>query len=300
MVSQVVVLRSFQQSCSANDDSLYEYLHTLEKMIVSAKRRGRGHGGWSKNNPYLNERWVEYPIDINPASLVQRLLPVRNQLAKEFEKDLDIVQMVDGMIMDSYFNRITGSMDDSANQPTFERISVNILNNFTEFQEGAPSPLRRGNFDLLYSLCTHASAHDLLRELKDNQRDKITFEWFKKFYEENVSKYFDGDQSFGRADDFIDALLRQPPLFVETGRNSMGLIDPMALAERIINIRSEIAEDWKYLMREVKDDHAWLNDKLIRAMMGKAIDNTRNEIDARVEIVEEKIWDIPDDIGAFE
>lgn len=270
-------------------------------MIVSAKRRGRGHGGWSKNNPYLNERWVEYPIDINPASLVQRLLPVRNQLAKEFERDLDIVQMVDGMIMDSYFHRInTDSADDSTNQPAFDRISVNILNNFTEFQEGAPSPLRRGNFDLLYSLCTHASAHELLRELKADSRDEITFEWFKTFYEQNVSKYFDGDQSFGRADDFIDALLRRPPSFVETRRNSIGLIDPMALAERIIGIRSQIAEEWKYVMQEVEDDHAWLNDKLIRAMMGKAIDNTRDEVDARVEIVEEKIWDIPDDIGAFE
>jgi hypothetical protein len=24
-------------------------------VVVSAKRRGRGHGGWSKNNPYLEE-----------------------------------------------------------------------------------------------------------------------------------------------------------------------------------------------------------------------------------------------------
>eukprot|EP00970_Alexandrium_tamarense_P018010 scaffold13205_cov124-Alexandrium_tamarense.AAC.1 len=74
-------------------------------MIVSAKRRGRGHGGWSKNNPYLQERWVEFPIDIRPASLVQRLLPVREQLSNEFERDLAIVNTVDGMIMDSYFRR---------------------------------------------------------------------------------------------------------------------------------------------------------------------------------------------------
>jgi len=59
-----------------------------DKIIVSAKRRGRGHGGWSKNNPYLEERWVEFNIDIHPASIVHRLLPVREQLAKEFERDL--------------------------------------------------------------------------------------------------------------------------------------------------------------------------------------------------------------------
>ena len=66
-----------------------------DKIIVSTKRRGRGHGGWSKNNPYLEEPWVEFKIDIRPASIVQRLLPVREQLAKEFERDLDVVGIVD-------------------------------------------------------------------------------------------------------------------------------------------------------------------------------------------------------------
>ena len=75
-------------------------------MIISAKRRGRGHGGWSKNNPYLQDRYVEYSLDIRPASLVQRLLGVRMQLANEFENDLDIVRIVDGMIMKSYFSRL--------------------------------------------------------------------------------------------------------------------------------------------------------------------------------------------------
>jgi hypothetical protein len=38
-----------------------------DRIIISAKRRGRGHGGWSKNNPYLKERWMEMPIDIYPS-----------------------------------------------------------------------------------------------------------------------------------------------------------------------------------------------------------------------------------------
>ena len=35
-------------------------------VIVAAKRRGRGHGGWSKDNPFLEERFVEFEIDIDP------------------------------------------------------------------------------------------------------------------------------------------------------------------------------------------------------------------------------------------
>ena len=75
-------------------------------LIVLAKHRGRSHGGWSRDNPYLQERWVEFKIDIWPASLVQRLLPVREQLACEFERDLDVVRLVDEMIMESYFKNL--------------------------------------------------------------------------------------------------------------------------------------------------------------------------------------------------
>ena len=277
-------------------------LYSIEKMIVSAKRRGRGHGGWSKNNPYLQERWVEFAINIQPASLVQRLLPVRQQLSMEFEQDLDIVQTVDGMIMDSYFSQIKSeSMPGSSTQLSqFERISVHMLTNNTSFQENESSPLRKGNFDLLYSLCTHTSAHDLLRQLRDDSRDRVTFEWFKKFYEEHVSEYFDGDQPFGRADDFIDALLRTPPSFIELPGKRPEIVDPLALAERIISIRSEIAEEWKYQMREVKHDHIWLNDKLIRAMLGKSIENSQDIENAKIEIAEEMIFQLPDDVGEFE
>ena len=274
-----------------------------EKMIVSAKRRGRGHGGWSKNNPYLEERWVEFPINIQPASLVQRLMPVREQLAKEFIKDLEIVKIVDGMIMDSYFKRVRENSNSNAssnansnNNPqqqqqqqlqqaqgdtAFERISVNILNNFTEFQDSESSPFRRGNFDLLYSLCTQASTHRLLRELKASGADReVSFFWLRRFYSDRVADFFDGDQQFGRADDFIDALLRTPPSLVDMdGGKSVGLTDPLRIAEGIIALRSEIAEEFKELMGEVKGDHLRLNEVLFRVMMGKAIESDFERVD---------------------
>eukprot|EP00804_Cyclotella_cryptica_P012736 CCRYP_019209-RB/>CCRYP_019209-RB protein AED:0.10 eAED:0.10 QI:0/0.5/0.33/1/1/0.66/3/272/356 len=274
-----------------------------EKMIVSAKRRGRGHGGWSKNNPYLQERWVEFPIDIHPTSLVQRLLPVREQLSSEFERDLEIVQIVDGMIMESYFHRLRdGRTSQTPMDTTFERISVNILSNFTEFQgSGSSSPFRKGNFDLLYSLCTQASTHRLLRELQSSSPDDVSFRWLKRFYTERVSEYFDGDQPFGRADDFIDALLRSPPSFMElSDRKSVGLTDPLRLAERIIAIRSETAEEWKNAMREVKEDHLQLNDILIRVMLGKVIDDSVSDSEGTVMIVEERTLEPLDDAGLFE
>jgi hypothetical protein len=134
MVSVFSDMLEVSQQCVVQFDVLSP---STEKMIVSAKRRGRGHGGWSKNNPYLQERWVEFHIDILPAYLVQRLLPVREQLSNEFERDLGIIQTVDGMVMESYFNRIRSeSPSDSYSQPAFERISSHILANHTEVRDG--------------------------------------------------------------------------------------------------------------------------------------------------------------------
>ena len=265
------------------------------KLIVSAKRRGRGHGGWSKNNPYLQERWVEFKIDIRPASLVQRLLPVREQIAEEFLHDLEIIGVIDGMIMDSYFTRLReGTPSTSA---AFDRTS--ILANFTQFEESGTesSPFRRGNFDLLYNLCTQAAAHCFLRALQStSSEDDVTFQWFKGFYTENIPQYFDGDGSFGRGDDFIDALLRTPPT-VKEGQTSVTLTDPMAVAENIIRLRSTVAEEWKGMMMEVKGDHIELSTVLTRIIFGRSMDESGNDI---VEIQEENTVDELSESGAFE
>ena len=82
------------------------------------------------------------------------------------------------MIMDSYFHKLRE--DESGGQQrqrqqqqepsAFDRISHATMTDITEFQDGgdSSSPFRRGNFDLLYSLCTQASAHRLLRELRQS------------------------------------------------------------------------------------------------------------------------------------
>ena len=307
----------------------------------------------AKNNPYLQDRYVEYSLDIRPASLVQRLLGVRMQLANEFENDLDIVRIVDGMIMKSYFSRLklkeqqqyddddvlegeekvgTSSSSTTTTSFAFDRISDDILTNFTEYQSlgsssSSSTPFRRGNFDLLYSLCTQAASHRLLRELQqsssasssssnyddtknNNYNDNATYQWFKKFYIENVPIYFDGDQKFGRADEYLNALLNTPPSLIEMSPSASsslsssdydyGLIDPLQITQRIITIRSTIANEWQGMMREVTTDHGILNDVLFRVMMGRSLDESEN-VNDMVEIQEEITLDeLDDSAGEFE
>jgi hypothetical protein len=102
-----------------------------DQMIVSAKRRGRGHGGWSKNNPYLEERFVEFKINIDPASLTDRILAVREQIGAEWVIDLEILGRANQQILDSYFQIAKDERkkldSDISTTTAFERTAVNAV-----------------------------------------------------------------------------------------------------------------------------------------------------------------------------
>jgi len=291
------------------DDPLLQMLEQpKEVMIVSAKRRGRGQGGWSKNNPYLEERYVEFEIDINPTSLTSRIVSVREQIAKEWIHDLQIIQVANSQIMTSYFEKLRSSREKATDPTTstpdeelwdmvpdlaFDRMAMNILNNNASFtaETTMSSPLRKASFDLLYNLCTQASIHRLLHQLADQSTatndDRVAFVWLRNFYTSRVGEYFDGDQKYGRADDFLEDLLTTSPRVIqysskdsednEFGYNFggtvsdgdvLGLADPIGLAEQIINIRSLIVEEWKSLMEQVPSDHSEIRRRLLEKQTG--------------------------------
>eukprot|EP00980_Cylindrotheca_fusiformis_P029857 scaffold23964_cov122-Cylindrotheca_fusiformis.AAC.1 len=245
-------------------------------VVVSAKRSGKGHRGWSKNNPYLEDRYVEFNIDIDPVSLTYRILSVREQIANEWVADLDALATANEGILESYFKtaKEERAKKDSelfqAPQSAFERTAVNILGDNINFQSGASSPFRKGNFDLLYNLCTQESIHRILRDYREGgDAKKIPFAWLRDFYSDRVTEYFDGNQSYGRADDFIEELLLSSPSVVYSDDGKAGLVDPMGLAEEIIQKRSEIVLEWKELMANVPQDHA---DGIRRILLDKQME----------------------------
>jgi len=241
-----------------------------DHMIVSAKRRGNGHGGWSKNNPYLKDRFVEFKIDIDPASLTDRILAVREQIGREWVSDLEILGRANQQILDSYFQIAKEEREkldsDLLTSPAlaFERTAANALNNHTAF--GATgSPFRGGSFDLLYNLCTQASVHRLLHTLRDMREDAHT-EWLRNFYSERVADFFDGDLPYGRADDFIEELLLSSPSIIDSEDGTISLIDPHRLAEQIIETRNDIVLEWIEAMNQVPSDH---QDGIRRILLNK-------------------------------
>ena len=235
-----------------------------DRIIISAKRRGRGHGGWSKNNPYLQERWVEIPVDIDPPNLATRILSVREQIAAEWLVDIDVLIEANDDILKSFFEQ-QKSQGLAPTSGSFVRTAADKVNNNSRYATTTSSPFRRSNFDLMYNLCTQAAIHRILRQMLANHEDQSTeFIFLRDFYTERAEQYFDGDLQYGRADDFIDELLQTTPMVVgNTGASTQNLVDPVHAAEEIIQMRKIVAQDWKAMMSRVSEEHTGIRQALL-------------------------------------
>jgi len=248
-----------------------------DQVIVSAKRRGRGHGGWSKDNPYLEERWMEMSIDIDPVNLGSRILAVREQIASEWVIDLDVLIQSNDLILDSFFNTLKHSRDEEGSADAslgeslaggdgqvFERTAAYRMNDVSRFATTTSSLFRRSNFDLLCNLCTQAAVHRILREMKEEGKERtVPYVFLRDWYIGRAEEYFDGHLQFGQADDFMDDLLQTSPSILSTDDGMTELVDPVGVAEIIIKMRKGVAEDWKLLMKGVAEDHTGLRQALL-------------------------------------
>ena len=248
-------------------------------VVVSARRRGRGHGGWSKNNPYLEDRFVEFEIDIEPPSLVTRILSVRQQISDEWVTDLETLQTINGQILASYNERQTQMRDEES---AFDRNAVYYMNNKimeeSETDARASSPFRKSNFDLLALLATQEALHRVLRSYHDAGEERsVSRDWLRQFYTLRLRRYFDGDGEYHRADDFLQELLMTPPSALELPSSSVtqaqiGLVDPLRIAQDLLKVRADVIEEWRTIMRDaVPSNHMELQKSILAVRMGKTI-----------------------------
>ena len=99
------------------------------------------------------------------------MISVREQIAKEWAKDLGVIASMSRRVMESYFEKLRQQSD--GGHPAhgaiqIERQAIQDLL-FLEWSpdEGsdlAPSPLRQGNFDLLVLMTTQEAIHRVLNK----------------------------------------------------------------------------------------------------------------------------------------
>jgi len=169
---------------------------------------------------------------------------------------------------------------------SFDREAVYYINNHPSFNDNDASPLRASSFDLLFLLSMQEAIHRILKSYFEAGKEKdVSLAWLKSFYKDGVEKYFDGNQSFGRADDFMDDLLNTPPA-LKTFGNKVGFIDPLSIAEDIVSVRKEVALEWKEAMENVELDHTDIRADVFRMQMEKWGQNVAPK--ANLKVIKEK------------
>lgn len=217
---------------------------------------------------------MEFEIDIDPVSLASRIMSVREQLAAEWKSDLDVLISANDHILESYHDNVMDARDTN-DEPssTFDRTTNSLtmaLGDFEDLDAKKPSPLRKGNFDLLILLATQESIHRLLREYQQMQDHKVEFDWLREFYSDRIQEYYDGNGGYGRADNFIEELLLTPPsVKKQPAGGKAELIDPLKIAEDVIRLRTQVALDWKDVCGNVPEEHTEVRKMLLDKQMQK-------------------------------
>jgi hypothetical protein len=232
---------------------------------------------------------VEFNIDIDPTSLATRIVSVREQIAREWVTDLNTFAIANEMILASYHDKsTTGRSEECADFdasddciPTedlvapysdnaynvgrinaYDRIAMMMVSNSMDSDGKGSSPHRKGNFDLIALLVTQESVHRVLRKYREMRSEReVSFAWLREFYVKRVTTHFDGDQRYGRSDDFMDEVLSSSPVMREVGRN-VELVDPQRIAEDIISMRSAVAKEWKEIVTTIPEEHTGLRKAL--------------------------------------
>ena len=149
----------------------------------------------------------------------------------------------------------------------------------------APSPLRKGNFDLLYSLITQKAIVQLIENGivmgEDEMQNKMCSAFLEQYYKERVESHFIGSQWYGRGDEFIEGLMLSSPLIVtrNNGQDYDSIVDrsqtleiePLRIAEQILLTRDKLALDWVAVMEDIPSDHTEIRRAQLTRLTGQTV-----------------------------
>jgi hypothetical protein len=224
-----------------------------------------------------------YEMDINPASLCARMISVREQIAREFTKDLTIISSMGGQTLQAYWQGIRqASGDKNGEDPLRSGFAGRFLFLDADHDDDyQPSPLRKGNFDLLMLLTTQESIHRVLNRVTTTAaNDGLTTanrRFLSTFYLNRLVSHFTGRQRYGRADQFLqELLLSNPSMTMSTGNlddsattdvASTMLVDPTRIAEQILDVRRDVAAEWAQRASTVPELHVEIKRQQLNLLM---------------------------------
>lgn len=137
------------------------------------------------------------------------------------------------------------------------------------------SHTRKSTFDLLQVLSLHESIHRVLRKYKESGRShELEYKYLRDFFSARVGKYFDGPGPYDRADDFIEELLGAIDVSnpVSSNEGVTGEVRVLQIVGDILNMRTEVCTEWKYIVDKTNYDHVDLRKSLLTKSWQEAND----------------------------
>jgi hypothetical protein len=202
----------------------------------------------------------DYEMEINPPSLCTRMISVREQIAREFVHDLKILSHMGDDFMAAYWDGIKNGND---GDPLRTGISAELLF-LDDERDYAPSPLRKGNFDLIALMATQESIHRLLNNdpkgegggeeesLTQQSLSKSNRQYLSHFYLQRLVSHFTNRQPYGQWTKFLLELLQSSPT---VSMSADSIVDPTRIVEQILTVRQAVALEWRVRAMEVPDLH---------------------------------------------
>jgi hypothetical protein len=137
----------------------------------------------------------------------------------------------------------------------FERTAVNTFSTITPDSPPLPrlrsAPRRRSLICCTICAPKPASIGCWGSSGRPVGRRRCIFFWLGKLYVDQVADYFEGDQPYGRAGDFIEDLLFTPPICHSQGEWQGRVGRSFGVAGQIIKMRNDIIAEWKEAMRNI-------------------------------------------------
>lgn len=213
-----------------------------------------------------------YEIEIDPVSLCGRLISVREQIAREFVNDLDVLADMSINLIDEYVEKMKNhNLDETTTDPAMDKQSLVFLELGIDGKY-KPSPLRSGNFDLLSLLATQESIHRVLNNDANTEDgdgyDKASIRFLRNFYAKRIESHFTGSYWYGRSSSFIEELLTASPCVVQLQDEECGLVDPTWIAQIILKEREKVAIEWLEAALDVPTLHFDIKKKQLNKRMG--------------------------------
>lgn len=191
----------------------------------------------------------------------QHLLRIREQLATEWKQDLRLLPLCNAELRRHRSEVITHHSDE------LEHLQYQIAPGSIGDEESNGSPLRTANFDLLKTAVTHGALWRLQHELTAEPTQKHSAEWLTRFIREHGAAFRGGECGWRAGRDFLLAMMDQP---ISVGKSLGGnprFIDPVGMAERLMELREELALEWSEAMQLVPVEHIALRVEEHRARL---------------------------------